>query len=102
MEPPLQSRAGGKGPLQDGGKLHLLTSTGLHGPIRNNVDFVPIEDDFGRSTEFAVFPVGQQVALYRLDDGCTKFLSRVSKQESGILVICCGFVDMRLAIRIIL
>jgi len=74
-----------KGSVQDGSKLQLLVSTGLHGPIRNNVEFVPVEDDFGRSTEFAVFPVGQQVALYRLDDGLCKFLARVSpcRKEQG-------------------
>jgi excinuclease UvrABC nuclease subunit len=84
-----QARARG-GQLMDGAKLHMLYAAGVHGPLRSNIDFVSIEEDVGRTSEFAVYPVGQHVALYRMDDGKMRFLGRVSDEVTAHTAPCTG------------
>ena len=53
--------------VQDGAKLIYRHAFGVHGPIRNNVEFVTFADDTGVQKEHVVHPVGQHVAMYRME-----------------------------------
>jgi len=70
---------------QDTGKFVLHHATGLHGPIRSNMEFVNIDDDEvngsdeNQLVEFLAAPVGQHMSFMRLDENTitkTRFLPK--------------------------
>lgn len=51
---------------------------------RSNIEFVSVEEEVGRTSEFALYPVGTQLALYRMDDGKMKFIHRVRRRIHNV------------------
>ncbi|CAM9819281.1 unnamed protein product [Pylaiella littoralis] len=76
----------------DGTFLTLRHAFGVEGGIRNNVAFVtvpdPEADGAGLMLGYLLHPVGQQVAMHRVDDGSMRFLVSRQRNVRAILALC--------------
>ncbi|CAM9422149.1 unnamed protein product, partial [Choristocarpus tenellus] len=86
-----QGRRGYRTIQSDGTFILPRHAFGVEGPIQDNVAFVAIPDPDteggGLMLEYLVHPVGQQIALYRVDDGSMKFLQGRQKNVREILAL---------------
>ena len=64
-------------------KLAYKHAFGVHGPVRNNVEIITAQDEHGSPKDHLLYPVGQHLALLRLDDHEMKFLSLKGVKEKG-------------------
>ncbi|CAB1097150.1 unnamed protein product [Ectocarpus sp. CCAP 1310/34] len=76
----------------DGTYLTLRHAFGVEGGIRDNVAFVTVPDPdaegAGLMLGYLLHPVGQQVAMHRVDDGSMKFLVSRQRNVREILALC--------------
>lgn len=66
---------------------------------RSNIEFVSVEEEVGRTSEFALYPVGTQLALYRMDDGKMKFIHRVRRRIHNVSDVSCTSYCMAVVVR---
>ena len=64
-------------------KLAYKHAFGVHGPVRNNVEIITAQDEHGSPKDHLLHPVGQHLALLRLEDHEMKFLSLKGVKEKG-------------------
>jgi hypothetical protein len=78
-------------PASDGAVLSARYAFGVTGPVRDNVGFVMLPDtsvaDSALSLEHLVHPVGQQLALYRIEDGSMQFFTGKARNVREVLAM---------------
>ncbi|KAG5187053.1 WD40-repeat-containing domain protein, partial [Tribonema minus] len=75
----------------EGTTLVVRYAFGVSGPVRDNVGFVLAEDSSlegeDHGAEYLVHPVGQQLAMYRMDDGSMQFFTGRAKNVKEIVAL---------------
>ena len=81
--------------------LELAHSFGVKGPIRNNVELIPITDDVGTSKDHVMFPSGQHVALMRVEDGEMRMLPNKMRPGCRRLIVAITMCPKRRHVAVI-